>query len=91
MHRTNIKMVTGLTFENPIFANFAFYATICVGKMLLMSFLTARVRLTKRVSESLRSLRYQLCILILTLLQKTYEVKSRIASKYLIRNTTRMF
>ena len=44
-------MVAGLTFENPIFANFAFYAAICVGKMMLMTFLTARVRFAKRVSR----------------------------------------
>ena len=39
-----------LTFENPVFSNFAFYVTVVVVKMMLMSLLTARQRFRKGVS-----------------------------------------
>ena len=39
-----------LTFANPVFSNFAFYVTVVVVKMMLMSLLTARQRFKKGVS-----------------------------------------
>ncbi|XP_041368245.1 microsomal glutathione S-transferase 1-like [Gigantopelta aegis] len=44
-------MVTDSPFttENPVFANFVFYATIVVLKMMLMSGITAAYRITNKV------------------------------------------
>ena len=42
-------MDSPFTTENPVFAKFAFYATIVILKMMLMSGITALYRLTKKV------------------------------------------
>ena len=47
-----------LTFANPVFSNFAFYVTVVVVKMMLMSLLTARQRFKKGVSLSFFMLFY---------------------------------
>ncbi|KAK3102857.1 hypothetical protein FSP39_014478 [Pinctada imbricata] len=42
-------MASSLSFEDPIFSSFAFYATVVILKMMVMSLLTARVRLSKGI------------------------------------------
>ena len=39
-----------LTFSNPVFKNLAYYTSLVVVKMMAMSFVTAKYRLTKGVS-----------------------------------------
>ena len=38
-----------VSLSNPIFASYVFYATLCTLKMLIMSFLTARVRIGSKI------------------------------------------
>lgn len=38
-----------LNMQNPIFASFAFYATVCLLKMMVMAFLTAIFRMKKGI------------------------------------------
>ncbi|XP_064630747.1 microsomal glutathione S-transferase 1-like [Lineus longissimus] len=45
-------MAAQLTFDSDVFRSFAFYATICVVKMMLMSLYTARFRIGKKVFEN---------------------------------------
>ena len=53
-----MKQATGsvsgqLTLENPVFANFAFYAICVLIKMLFMAAFTARQRFLKKVRKQL--------------------------------------
>jgi len=40
-----------LDFNNPVLSNYAFYGTLVLLKMMLMSYLTVYWRMTKKVSE----------------------------------------
>ncbi|XP_069120521.1 microsomal glutathione S-transferase 1-like [Argopecten irradians] len=42
-------MAVQLTFDNPVFAQFAFYGTVCVLKTMAMSMITIYQRLTRQV------------------------------------------
>lgn len=46
----NANTTSLYTLENPVFANYSFYAALVGLKMLLMAFLTVIQRLRKRVS-----------------------------------------
>ncbi|XP_033731931.1 microsomal glutathione S-transferase 1-like [Pecten maximus] len=42
-------MASTLTFDNPVFAQFAFYGTVCVFKTMVMSLITIKQRLSRKV------------------------------------------
>ena len=46
-------MAAFLSFDNPVVKSFAFYSTVCVGKMMFMSLATAFNRITKQVPKSI--------------------------------------